>query len=70
LANQFDIHLILAKKEKMTSNSLANQFGKNRNLAKLTSPRAQMRAQIVVAIVVYYRWEGEKEIKNMEGFLL
>jgi hypothetical protein len=50
LANQFGIHLILAKREKMASNSLANQLGKNRNLAKLTSPRAYMRAQIVVAI--------------------
>jgi hypothetical protein len=38
--------------KKMTSNSLANQFGKNRNLAKLTSPRAHMRARIMVAIGV------------------
>jgi hypothetical protein len=52
LANQLDIHLILAKQEKLTYNSLANEFGKNRNLAKLTSPRAYMRAQIVVAIGV------------------
>jgi hypothetical protein len=36
----------------MSSNSLANQFGKNRNLAKLTFLRVYMRAQIVVAIVV------------------
>jgi hypothetical protein len=52
LANQFGIHIILAKQEKLASNSLANQLGKNRNLAKLTSPRAYMRARIVVAIVV------------------
>jgi hypothetical protein len=53
LANQFGIHVILAKQEKLTSNNLANQLGKNRNLAKLTSPRAYMRAQIVVAIGVF-----------------
>jgi hypothetical protein len=52
LANQLGIHIILAKQEKLASNSLANQLGKNRNLAKLTSPRAYMRARIVVAIVV------------------
>jgi hypothetical protein len=34
LANQFGIHLILAKQEKLASNGLANQLGKNRNLAK------------------------------------
>jgi hypothetical protein len=52
LANQLGIHLILAKREKSVSNSLANQLGKNKNLAKLTSPRAYMRARIVVAIGV------------------
>jgi hypothetical protein len=52
LANQLGIHIILAKQEKLASNSLANQLGKNRNLEKLTSPRADMRARIVVAIVV------------------
>jgi hypothetical protein len=52
LANQLGIHIILAKQEKLASNSLANQLGKNRNLAKLISPRAYMRARIVVAIVV------------------
>jgi hypothetical protein len=51
LANQLAIHLNLAKPEKLSSNSLANQLG-NRNLAKLTSPRAYMRARIVVAIGV------------------
>jgi hypothetical protein len=38
----------MAKLEKLSSNSLANQVGKNRDLAKLTSPRAW----IVVAIGV------------------
>jgi hypothetical protein len=52
LANQLGIHIILAKQEKWAYNSLANQLGKNRNLAKLTSPRAYMHARIVVAIVV------------------
>jgi hypothetical protein len=52
LANQLGIHLILAKQEKMASNNLANQLGKNRNLAKPTSPRTYMRARIVIAIVV------------------
>jgi hypothetical protein len=52
LANQLDIHIILAKQEKLVSNSLANQLDKNKILAKLTSPRAYMRAPIVVVIVV------------------
>jgi hypothetical protein len=52
LANQLGIHIILAKQEKMASNSLANQLGKNRNSAKLTSPRAYIRVWIVVAIGV------------------
>jgi uncharacterized membrane protein len=52
LANQLGIYIILAKQEKLAFNSLANQLDKNRNLAKLTSPRAYMRARIVVAIVV------------------
>jgi hypothetical protein len=52
LLNQFGIHIILAKQEKLASNSLANQLGKNINLEKITSPRAYMRARIVVAIVV------------------
>jgi hypothetical protein len=56
----------LAKQEKLASNSLANQLSKNRNLAKLTSPCAYMRARIVVAIVVGGR--VKKEIKNREGF--
>jgi hypothetical protein len=40
------------KQEKLASNGLANQLGKNKNLAKLASPRAYMRARIVVAIGV------------------
>jgi hypothetical protein len=52
LKNQLGIRLILAKREKMPSNSLANQLGKNRKLAKLTSPHAYMRVRIVVAIDV------------------
>jgi hypothetical protein len=52
LANQLGIRIILAKQEKLASNSLANQLGKNRELAKLTSPQAYMRARIVVDIVV------------------
>jgi hypothetical protein len=67
LANQLDIHLILAKQEKLVSNSLTNQLVKNRNLAKLTSPRGYMRARIVVVIGVPL---VKKEIKNKEGFLM
>jgi hypothetical protein len=52
LANELGIHIILAKQEKLASNSLANQLGKNKNLAKLTSPHAYMRARIAIAIVV------------------
>jgi hypothetical protein len=40
------------KTRKMASNSLEHQLDKNRNLAKLTSPRAYMRARIVIAIVI------------------
>jgi hypothetical protein len=40
------------KIRKIGLQQFGNQLGKNRNLAKLTSPRAYMRAQIVVAIVV------------------
>jgi hypothetical protein len=71
LANQLDIHLILAKQEKLTSNSLANQLGKNRNLAKLTSPHAYMRARVVVATRRFpVGGRVKKEIKNREGFLM
>jgi hypothetical protein len=64
LANQLGIHLILAKREKLYSNSLANQLGKNRNLAKLTSPRAYMRARIVLPLAFPSMWEGEKRNKE------
>jgi hypothetical protein len=33
LSNQLGVHLILAKQEKLASNRLTNQLGKNRNLA-------------------------------------
>jgi hypothetical protein len=65
LANQLGIHLILTKREKLSSNSLANQLGKNRNLAKLTSPRAYMRACIVLPSAFPSRWEGEKRNKEL-----
>jgi hypothetical protein len=64
LANQLGIHIILAKREKLPFNSLANQLGKNRNLAKLTSPRAYMHRRFPVGGRV------KKEIKNREGFLM
>jgi hypothetical protein len=64
LANQLDIHLILAKREKLSFNSLANQLGKNRNLAKLTSPRAYMRARIMLPSAFPSRWEDEKRNKE------
>jgi hypothetical protein len=63
LANQLGIQLILAKREKL-SNSLANQLGKNKNLAKLTSPHAYMRARIVLPSAFPSRWEGEKRNKE------
>jgi hypothetical protein len=70
LGNQLRIHLILAKQEKLTYNSLAKQLDKNRNLAKLTSPRVYMRAdhgchrRFSVGVWV------KKEIKNRERFLM
>jgi hypothetical protein len=42
------IYCVIRKKK----NSLANQLSKNRDLTKLTSPRAYMRTRIVVAIGV------------------
>jgi hypothetical protein len=42
----------LAKQEKLASNSLANKLSKNRNLAKLTSPRGNIRAHIPIGIGV------------------
>jgi hypothetical protein len=52
LTNQLDIHLILVKQENWSQTVWQNQLGKNRNLAKLTSPRVYMRALIVVTIDV------------------
>jgi hypothetical protein len=52
---------------------LTNQFGKNRNLAKLTSPQRKTRTLILVGIDVSHeqvRAEGEKEIKDREGSLM
>jgi hypothetical protein len=68
LTNQLGIHIILAKQEKMDSNSLANQLGKNRNLAKLTSPRAYADRGCHRRFPVGGR--VKKEIKNREGFLM
>jgi hypothetical protein len=45
LSNQLGIYLILAKQEKLASNSLVHQLRKIRNLTKLTSPRAYMHAR-------------------------
>jgi hypothetical protein len=42
----------LAKQEKMASNNLANQLGKNRNLTKLISPRENIRTSIPDGISV------------------
>jgi hypothetical protein len=65
--NQLGIHLILAKQEKLASNSLANQLGKNRNLAKLTSPRY---ACVDRGCHCRFPLGGrvKKEMKNREGF--
>jgi hypothetical protein len=44
LPYQLGIYLILAKREKLVSNSLVNQLGKNKNLANPTSPHIYARA--------------------------
>jgi hypothetical protein len=54
----------LAKQEKLASNGLANQLGKNKNLAKLTSLRVYMRAQIVWLPSAFPSREGEKRNKE------
>jgi hypothetical protein len=69
LANQLGIHLILAKREKLPSNSLAKQLGKNRNLTKLTSPRAYMCVRIVLPSAFPSRWDGEKRNKESRRIL-
>jgi hypothetical protein len=58
LANELGIYLILAIQEKITSNS--NQLGKNRNLAKLISPRRNIHATIWVGMHVG-RWKKRIE---------
>jgi hypothetical protein len=67
LANQLGIYLILAKREKLASNSLANQLGKNRNLAKLTS---YARADRGCHWCFPLGGRVKKELKNREGFLM
>jgi hypothetical protein len=44
---------------------LANQLGKNRNLAKLMTYK-----EIWLPSLFPSGWEGEKEIKNRKGFLM
>jgi hypothetical protein len=71
LANQLGIHLILAKIRKIGLQQFSKSTGKNRNLAKLTSPRVYMRAWIVVAIGGFpLGGRVKKEIKNREGILM
>ena len=50
MLSQLSIHIILAKQEKIVSNSLAKQLGINNNLANLPSARANMRARIRLGI--------------------
>jgi hypothetical protein len=63
LANQLGIHLILAKREKLSSNCLANQLGKNRNLQN-SPPHTHICARIVLPSAFPSRWEGEKRNKE------
>jgi hypothetical protein len=60
----------LAKYEKLASNSLADQLGKNRNLAKLTSSRVYMRADRRCHRHFPVGGRVKKEIKNKKGFLM
>jgi hypothetical protein len=52
LLSQLGIHLILAKQEKIASNSLAKQVDINSNLAYLPSARANIRARTRLAIAI------------------
>jgi hypothetical protein len=70
LANQLDIHLIWAKQEKLTSNNLENQLGKNRNLAKLTPTCIYVRVDRGCHRRFPVGGRAKKEIKNREGFLM
>jgi hypothetical protein len=54
----------LAKQEKFVSNSLAKKLGENRNLAKLTSPRGNIRMLIRVGINMAKPGGGEKRNKE------
>jgi hypothetical protein len=69
LANQLGIYLILAKPENLASNSLANQFGKNKNLAHL-STRIYARADRGCHRCFPLGGRVKKELKNREGFLM
>ena len=51
MLSQLGIHIILAKQEKIASNSLAKQLGINSNLANLPSARANIRARIRLGIL-------------------
>jgi hypothetical protein len=53
-------------KKKLAFNSLANYLGKNKNLAKLTSPCEKIRALIRVGISVAKPGGKVKKIKNRE----
>jgi hypothetical protein len=65
LTNQLGIHLILAKQEKLTSNSLANQIGKTHLPTRIyaCADRGCHRRFPVGGRV-------KKEIQNKEGFLM
>jgi hypothetical protein len=64
LANQLGIHLILAKQEKLASNSLSNQLGKNGNLGN-SPPRVHICARgSWFSSVFPWWWEGEKRNKE------
>jgi hypothetical protein len=65
LVNQLGIHLILAKQEKLASNSLENQLGK-------THLPARIYARANRGCHRHFPLGGrvKKEIKNREGFLM
>jgi GTP-binding protein EngB required for normal cell division len=67
LSNKFNIHLILAKQDKLTSNNLTNQLDKNRNLTKLTFPCGNICVSIRICFAKIKwkkRWESEKRNKE------
>jgi hypothetical protein len=65
LANQLGIHLILAKQEKLTSNSLANQLRKT-HLPTRIYARADRGCHRRFSV----GRRVKKEIKNKKGFLV